>query len=120
MGVHTMAISTESIYRPSILIPCPDRCKDFDLITSADTKKCAMWGIRYRTLDRTGYEEELFAENEIAEQRMNENNNNNDGESIPLFLNDNQIARRFQRMQNNIDPDLNIDIDEDDDENNVL
>ena len=48
------------------------------------------------------------------------NENNNDGESIPLFLNDNQVARRFRRWQNNIDPDLNINIDEDDDENNVL
>jgi hypothetical protein len=54
-------IDARSVFRPAILVPCPDRSqnmhKNFNRKSQGGgTPSIRFWGIKYNTLDRTGYE----------------------------------------------------------------
>ena len=79
-----------------------------------------MWGIRYRMIDRTGYEEKLFTEQE--NKQVNLQNGTSVADSVPLFLNDTSLDLCFhQNLHNHIDSehrleDADVDLEEDEEE----
>ena len=116
MEINLTAISEQSIFRPCILIPCPDRCHSFDCKGNIQTAECRMWGIRYRMIDRTGYEENLFTEQE--NKQVNLQNGTSYADSVPLFLNDTSLNLCFrQNIHNHIDSEHRLeDVEEEDEE----
>ena len=82
--VESHIVDVESIFRPAILIPCPDRSQNFgekiknEKPRNATQDECThfirLWGIPYKILDRAGYNLALPT-----------------AQGDPLFLNDDNI-----------------------------
>jgi hypothetical protein len=99
---HVQIIEAENIYRPAILIPCPDRSDNFGRAfvgphrrsrieneNTLSTESIRFWGIPYKVVDRAGYdmaspavpENPLFIQHDEINAIYNEERiNNRDGD----------------------------------------
>ena len=89
-------IEPENIYRPAIIIPCPDRCDAFGQAyvarnrlrnpnkLNSTTDSIRLWGIPYKVVDRAGYD--------MTIPSLQEN---------PLFIEDEQMNAIYDEEQNN-------------------
>jgi hypothetical protein len=115
-SVHMYIIDAESIFRPAILIPCPDRSKNYGKAFSTNrlarpsdqcTASVRLWGIPYKTLDRSGYDMTFPVQQQQqqgAPRGVNEN----------IFINDVNINEIYEEARAFVDHRAGDDDDDDD------
>ena len=101
MGIQVELVDVKSIYRPCMLIPDTDRSNYYNAkFHPKFTKLTRIWGIPYRTIDRTGYSISITSL-EMDTQVRNEEYDAN--ATQPLFLNSHAIAQMTAFLRSELD-----------------